>query len=253
MFSLNPRYILLIHLVVNDMILLATSISLFVVSYTVYKIHVSVCGLIVTFAAFADQNAPFSLAAMALERYIAICFPLRHAELCTVSRTYILIGCIWALSSVAILFQTIVLLSTEPLSFFLSAVVCLMENLFKHPLSLQMREKLYIIYLTVVWFTLFFTYIKIFLAARAANSADGNAAKARNTILLHGVHLLLCMLTYLAPVVKMAFISLSPKYSSHLRFVWYITVHILPRFISPIVYGLRDKTFRQYLKKKTLQ
>ncbi|XP_037535834.1 odorant receptor 131-2-like [Nematolebias whitei] len=252
-FFLNPRYVLLIHLVVNDMVQLTTSISLFI-SYVSYKINASVCCLMMTVAVFTTMNTPLNLAAMALERYVAVCFPLQHVELCTVKRTYVLIGCIWALSSVAVLFQTIVLLSTEPLSFFHSAIVCLMEKLFQHPISLQMRGITYIIYLTVVWFTLFFTYFKIFFAARAANSADGNATKARNTILLHGVQLLLCMLTYLDPLVKTHLIGSFPNISSHLRYVWYIIVDVLPRFISPIVYGLRDKTFKLYLRKsfKTL-
>lgn len=247
-FFLNPRYILLIHLVVNDMVQLTTSISLFI-SYVSYKINASVCCLMMSVAVFTTMNTPLNLAAMAVERYVAVCFPLQHAELCTVKRTCVLIGCLWALSSVAVLFQTIVLLSTEPLWFFHSAIVCLMEKLFQHPISLQMREIVYIVYLSVVWVTLFFTYFKIFFAARAANSADGSATKARNTILLHGVQLLLCMLTYLDPLVKTVLIGLFPKISSHLRYVWYIIVDILPRFISPIVYGLRDKTFKLYLKK----
>ncbi|XP_013874635.1 olfactory receptor 56A3-like [Austrofundulus limnaeus] len=248
-FYTNPRYILFLHLVLNDMIQLTISVVLFSVAYIFYRISVPVCFFGVIAAVCITINTPLNLAAMAVERYIAVCFPLRHAELCTVRRTYILIVWIWVFSSFTVLFETIVLLSTKPLEFFHSTIYCLLENLFRHPISTQVREINYIIYLTVVWFTLFFTYFKIFFAAKAANSADGKTKKARNTILLHGFQLLLCMLTYVEPFVKNTLIRMFPKYTAHLRFVSYIIINILPRFISPIVYGLRDKTFKEHLKR----
>ncbi|XP_017286944.1 odorant receptor 131-2-like [Kryptolebias marmoratus] len=251
-FCMNPRYILFIHLVVNDMIQLTTAVSLFVISYVFYKINASVCCLIIVFAVFTTLNTPVNLAVMAVECYIAVCFPLRHAELCTVRRTYILIVCIWVLSAVSIIPDIFLTLATEPLRLFFSSIFCERDNLFRHPVSLQKRNVSHTIFLTGVWLTLFFTYFKIFFAAQAANSADKSANKARNTILLHSFQLLLCMLTYVGPMIKTYFILVFPQYYVQLFFVWFIIVQILPRFISPIVYGLRDKTFKRHLKKYLL-
>ncbi|XP_037535612.1 odorant receptor 131-2-like [Nematolebias whitei] len=248
-FYVNPRYILFIHLVVNDVIQLTTSASLFVIGYVLYKINASLCCLLISLAIFTTMNTPLNLAVMAVECYVAVCFPLRHAELCTVKRTYILIGCVWTLSSVTVLPEIFILLATDPLWLVYSSIICLRENLYLHPVSVQIRQIVYLMYLIGVWFVLFFTYIKIFVAAQAANSADGKEKKARNTVLLHGFQLLLCMLTYVDPMIKTGLMRLFPKYAEEVRFVWYVFVHILPRFISPIVYGLRDKTFKQYLKK----
>ncbi|KAF7207576.1 odorant receptor 131-2-like [Nothobranchius furzeri] len=250
-FYTNPRYILFIHLVVNDMIQLTTSITLLVLNNIFYKMNASLCLPIIVAAVITTMNTPLNLAVMAVECYIAVCFPLRHAELCTIKRTNILIGCIWALSSVTIVPDIFFYLAADPLWFFYSIATCERDNMFQHTVSLQKRTITYITFLTIVWFTLLFTYFKIFFAAQAANSVDGNAKKARNTILLHGFQLLLCMLTYVAPEVK-NYISFLPKYVSEVRFFWYIFVYILPRFISPIVYGLRDKTFKLYLKKNLL-
>uniref|UniRef100_A0A8C6LGT8 Olfactory receptor 2M3-like n=2 Tax=Nothobranchius furzeri TaxID=105023 RepID=A0A8C6LGT8_NOTFU len=245
-FYVNPRYILFIHLVVNDMIQLTTTISLHVFSYIFYKMNASFCCLLIVVASFTTMNTPLNLAVMAVECYIAVCFPLRHTELCTINRTYILIGCIWVLSSVSIVPDVFIHLAADPLWFSYSIAFCDKDILLRHPVSLQKRALTYITYLTIVWFTLLFTYFKIFFAAQAVKSVDGNA-KARNTILLHGFQLLLCMLTYVDPIVKNSIIVL-PQYIAELRFFWYILAHILPRFISPIVYGLRDKIFKQYLK-----
>ncbi|XP_037535831.1 odorant receptor 131-2-like [Nematolebias whitei] len=251
-FYTNPRYILFIHLVVNDMIQLTTSVSLFLISYIFYKINVSVCCLIVTFVVFTTLNTPINLAVMAVECYIAVCFPLRHAELCTVKRTYILIVCIWVLSATSVMPDIFLILATEPAWLFTSKIYCDSYILFRYPVSIQKRDVSYIIYLTLVWLTLFFAYFRIIFAAHAANSADRNAKKARNTILLHGFQLLLCMLTYVFPMIKNSIVFLFPKYYVHVLFVCYIMIHILPRFVSPIVYGLRDKMFKQHLRKHLL-
>ncbi|XP_047439590.1 odorant receptor 131-2-like [Mugil cephalus] len=248
-FYVNPRYILFIHLVVNDMIQLTVTISLFILSYAFYKIHASLCLLFITCAIFTTFNTPLNLAAMAAECYIAICLPLQHGRLCTIKRTYFLIGCVWALSALSTLTDIFIILATEPTRLFYATIFCERDNLFRHPVNLKKREVSYIICLIGVWITLFFTYFKIFFAAKAA---DGDAKKARNTILLHGFQLLLCMLTYIAHEIIRALVYLFPKYYVQVVFVCYIIIQILPRFISPIVYGLRDNTFRVYLRKYLL-
>ncbi|XP_035486251.1 odorant receptor 131-2-like [Scophthalmus maximus] len=254
-FYMNPRYILFIHLVLNDMIQLTVTISLLVFFFVFHKINASFCCLLITFAVFTTFNTPLNLAVMAVECYIAICLPLRHAELCTNKRTYILIGWIWAMSAVSMLPDLFIILATEPARLFYSTIFCKRDNLFRHPISLKKRDVSQIILLISVWLTLFYTYFKIFFAAKAAKevkSGKGDAKKARNTILLHGFQLQLCMLTYVTPIVKEALFYWFPKYDSHVDFVSYIIIEILPRFISPIVYGLRDKTFRQHLKNHLL-
>ena len=189
---------------------------------------------------------------MAVECYIAICFPLRHTELCTIRRTYILIGCIWVLSAGSIVPDIFITLATEPVELFYSVIFCEMDNLFRHPVSLKKRKVSYLIYLSGVWLTLLYTYFRIFFAAKSAHSVDGKLKKARNTILLHGFQLMLCMLTYVLRMVQNALIYWFPKYYVQILFFIYIIIQILPRFISPIVYGLRDTTFKQYLRKYLL-
>ncbi|XP_054906338.1 odorant receptor 131-2-like [Poeciliopsis prolifica] len=246
-FYMNPRYILFIHLVVNDMIQLTTSTSLFVFSYIFYRINTSFCCFIVTFAVFTTTNSPLNLALMAVECYVAVCFPLRHAELCTIKRTYFLIGCIWGLSAAIILPDIFLVLATEPLWLFNSTVFCDRDTVFRHPISIKKRDVSYIIFFSGVWFVLLFTYFRIFCAAHAANSSEG-IVKARNTILIHGFQLLLCILTYVGPMTRMFLVFLPAAQYVQAIFFWYILIQILPRFVSPIVYGVRDSTFRHYLK-----
>ncbi|XP_071396992.1 odorant receptor 131-2-like [Centroberyx affinis] len=222
-FIVNPRYVLFIHLVVNDMIQLTVSVTLFIFSYVFYTINVSICCLVLLPAMLTTQNTPLYLASMAAECYIAICcFTLP---------------------------DLFILLATEPLEFFYSRVLCTRETLFQRPYFHEKTNTSNIVLLVIVWLTLLYIYLRILFAATAAK---GDARKARNTILIHGFQLLLCMLTYIAPVVKRAVLYWFPKSYKNTLFVCYIIIQILPRFLSPIVYGLRDQMFKRYLKRYLL-
>ncbi|KAM4612781.1 odorant receptor 131-2-like [Polymixia lowei] len=248
-FKVNPRYILFIHLVINDMMQLILCGLLHVISYVLYTINVSFCCFLLVIAIFTTLNTPLNLATMAVECYIAICFPLRHSQICTVKRTYGLIGLIWGLSAACILPDVFILLATEPLEFFHSRVLCMRDLVFRSAYSLEKRDVSHIIFLVVVWIILLYTYFRILFAAKAANS---DFRKARNTILLHGFQLLLCMLTYVRPMLEVGLRYLIPKQRMVIHFACYIITQILPRFVSPVVYGLRDQTFRRYLKRYLL-
>ncbi|XP_008284643.1 adenosine receptor A3-like [Stegastes partitus] len=245
-FKLNPRYILFIHLVLNDMIQLTTSITLFVVSYTLRTIHVYVCLLFMVPAILTTQNTPLNLAFMAAECYISVCIPLRYNYICTVKRTYVVIGTIWAISSASVLPDVFIIFATEQLEFFHTRVYCNRDTTFRSSYSKSKRDVSHIVLLVVVWLTLFYAYFRILFVAKAANA---EAKKARNTILLHGCQLLLCMALYVQPMLIQALALAFPAGLRYTNFLLFITNQVLPRFANPIIYGLRDKTFRKYFKR----
>ncbi|XP_017286949.1 odorant receptor 131-2-like [Kryptolebias marmoratus] len=244
-FNSNPRYILFVHLVINDMIQVSLTVTIFIISYILYKLPVVTCCILMFFTIITTENSPLNLACMAIECYIAICFPLRHPQICTIKRTIQLVGLIWVtttLFALPDLFQTLAL---EPLDFFKSNIFCLRESVFRNPSIIERRNITYITYLCLVWSVLFYTYFKVLFTAKTASK---DAKKARNTIFLHGFQLLLCMVTYVEHLLKQALQQWFPKHYSDSLFACYILFQILPRSISPILYGLRDKTFRKYLK-----
>ncbi|XP_042262845.1 odorant receptor 131-2-like [Thunnus maccoyii] len=244
----DPRYILFIHMVINDAIQLTVTITLFVLSYIFYKLNVSFCCFFILVAVFTTRNTPVNLASMAIERYIAICEPLRHSHICTVRRTYIVIGLIWFICVAPDITDLFVTLATESLSFFHQSVFCLRQNVFKDPILAYKRQAFDIIYFSCVFLTLVFTYLRILFAARALSTEKVSAQRARNTILLHGAQLAMCMLSYISPSVEIVLHLIFPGRILEIRFANYLIVYILPRFLSPIIYGVRDKKFRKYLK-----
>lgn len=244
----DPRYILFIHMVINDAIQLTVTIMLFILSYIFYKINVAFCCFFILVAVFTTRNTPVNLAAMAIERYIAICEPLRYTQICTVRRTYIVIGMIWFICVAPDITDLFVTLATESLSFFHESVFCLRQNVFKDPILAYKRQAFDIIYFSCVFLILVVTYLRILFAARALSTDKTSAQKARNTILLHGAQLAMCMLSYISPSVEVVLHIIFPGRILEIRFANYLIVYILPRFLSPIIYGVRDKKFREYLR-----
>ncbi|XP_055016268.1 odorant receptor 131-2-like [Boleophthalmus pectinirostris] len=248
-FYTNPRYILFCHLVINDMIQVIITVTLFLLSYILYTINTSVCCVFILMALFTKENTPLNVACMAVECYIAICMPLRHTQICTVKRTHILIGLIWITSVLSVLPDLFVTLATMPAEFFQSKVFCLRETVFPNPVLLEKRQVTYALYIVLVWMIIIYTYFKILFTAKTASK---DARKARDTIILHGFQVLLCVATYadhsLTEVLKVWF----PRNYTDSLFACYIVVQILPRALNPIIYGVRDKMFRKYLRRHLL-
>ncbi|XP_034389182.1 odorant receptor 131-2-like [Cyclopterus lumpus] len=246
LFYENPRYIMFVSMVINDALQLSLVTALYVVSYIFRKIHASVCCILIMTAVLTTRSTPLILAGMALERYVSICFPLHYSHMCTVPRTFLLIGIILFLTAAPPVTDLLITAVHQPRSFFHTNIFCDHPLLFRHR-SIYYKNCVFDgVYLSFVVLTLLYTYCRIMLTASAASTGLASAQRARNTVLLHGVQLLLCMLTFVVPSLQAALISLFPRFSLEIRYVFFVLVYIIPRFMSPIIYGFRDELFRKY-------
>ncbi|KAF7207579.1 olfactory receptor 52A1-like, partial [Nothobranchius furzeri] len=246
LFYENPRYIMFIYMVVNDALQLTLVTALYVVSYIFRKIHTSVCCLLIMTAILTTRSTPLILAGMAVERFISICFPLYYCQTCTVHRTLALIGVILVLAATPPITDLLITIVKEPQSFFHNAIFCDHSLLFRDQ-SIYYKNCVFDgLYLSFVVLMLLYTYCRIMLAAQAASTSLASVKRARNTVLLHGVQLLLCMLAFVVPSLQAALISIFPQLSLEIRYIFFLLVYIIPRFLSPVIYGFRDKLFRKY-------
>lgn len=144
-------------------------------------------------AVLTTRSTPLILAGMAVERYISICFPLHYSQMCTISRTLLLIGCILLLTITPPISDLLITIVHQPLSFFHSTIFCDHPQLFRHR-SIYYKNCVFDgVYLSFVALMLLYTYCKIMLTAHAASAGLASINRARNTVLLHGVQVgLLC-------------------------------------------------------------
>ncbi|XP_067314652.1 odorant receptor 131-2-like [Pseudorasbora parva] len=247
-FYSDPRYILYIHLVLNDMLMVFISVILFMMAYVWQNVPLPFCVILLIIASTTHKNTPLTLAGMAVERYVAICKPLHHHQICTVRRTYILISLIWGVGVLPGLSDLILLSIVRPLSIFSTATSCGASILYSTPYHEVQSRFMNGLYSSVVWVILVFTYCQVLIAARRATNDKSSAKKAQNTILLHGAQLLLCMLSYITAVIDKMFVPLIPVDRARLTFFNYLLTNILPRLLTPLIYGVRDKHFYNHMK-----
>uniref|UniRef100_A0A803KCD6 G-protein coupled receptors family 1 profile domain-containing protein n=1 Tax=Xenopus tropicalis TaxID=8364 RepID=A0A803KCD6_XENTR len=238
----NARYVLFAHMLINDTTYLASGLFLFLGAIYGLYLPVSFCYFLYTVGTVTFRVTPYNLAVMSLERYVAICYPLRQGQLVTVRKGVAAIAGMWTLGLIPNLADFI---TFSPYFEKFPPIICTQGTLTVRPEQSTIR--LYTLTLTfaLVALVILFTYVKVFLVARSIGSDKSSALKASKTVMLHAFQLLLCMTSLLASLVEtypFNFIKYLPL-SSFLLFT------CLPRFLCPLIYGLRDEKIRKYVKK----
>ncbi|XP_075706077.1 odorant receptor 131-2-like [Rhinoderma darwinii] len=241
----NSRYVLFVHMLLNDTLYLAMG-NLIVLSimYSVY-IPMPICYMLHTLAACSFRVTPYNLAAMSLERYVAICFPFRHFDFCNVRRARSAIVVIWLIGfSPSIADFTIIIYSTKN-TFYSLHMLCDRSVMTIDRMQEIIRSIIYIFSFTSVALIILFTYSKVMLVARRFGSGGSSAVKAGKTVMLHALQLLLCMVSFLSTVTLYYFPNCIPFF-----FIFnFLMFTCLPRLLSPLIYGIRDDVFNKYIKK----
>ncbi|KAM5180530.1 odorant receptor 131-2-like [Mantella aurantiaca] len=241
------RYILFAHMLVNDSVYLSFSLFLFLASYYPTKYPAPFCYIFVIVSSTSLKITPYNLAIMSLERYVAICFPLRHQEICTLHKIVISIAIIWAIGLLPNITDLFVLTLTVEKTFWAQIVICARASFIVASVQDTIRLASHASTFSLVGLIIIFTYIKIMVVAFKFDSGKSSAFKAGRTVILHAIQLLLCMMAYsysIFEIILRDYIALLPV----INFCFFMC---LPRFISPFIYGIRDNLFRKQIKKFT--
>nr|XP_006628153.1 PREDICTED: nociceptin receptor-like [Lepisosteus oculatus] len=179
-----------------------------------------------------------------IERYIAICIPLRHADISTPRRALACILIIFALGSLPHFIVLFILVASVPVSFYKERTVCSVVIMVRHKWQSYLISTLYQFYFFVMTITIAFTFLKILATAKAA-SADNRKSvlRGRRTVILHALQLLLCLIEMWCPFVEAAVFEIDVGLFVNLRYFNFIAFILSPRCLSPLVYGLRDEKF----------
>ncbi|XP_029457739.1 odorant receptor 131-2-like [Rhinatrema bivittatum] len=240
----NARYILFAHMLINDMVNIIMTVLLYLFSLHRLRVPRLACHFLVVISAFTFLNSINNLAAMSLERYVAICFPLRHMEICRVERCWVAFSIIWALGLLPFLTDLIFLGSKEQLVAPSSSLVCSREALYVNPAQSTIRSVFHVLTFVSVASIIVYTYTMIMLEARKVRADKASTSKASKTVVLHIFQLLLCLTSFISPVTEVYF----REQVAYLPFINFFLFILFPRFLSPFIYGLRDDAIRNYMK-----
>ncbi|TKS80755.1 Blue-sensitive opsin [Collichthys lucidus] len=252
-FYTTARYILFAVTLLSDSLILFISNILVIVNHFGFTMQVWMCVIISVVVLLYMRVTPVTLTVMALERYVAICMPLRHAELCSTRSTMHCILIIHGLSSVPCIVILSFFFSSASFSLYEQYRPCSVEMFMLYRWQSHVRSAVLQFYFLIMVIIIVFSYVKIMKAAKAASGEDKKSSgKGLRTVILHGFQLLLCLIQLWTPFIETAVIQNNLMLFINVRYSNYILFNLTPRCLSPLIYGLRDETFFHALKNYVL-
>ncbi|XP_056415987.1 odorant receptor 131-2-like [Hyla sarda] len=239
----SARYVLFAYMLVYDTYYLYSGFYLMLASINELHVPVLFCFLLYCLSSIAFNVTPYSLAAMAVEQYVAICHPLRHAELCTTYRAHVIITAICSFMTIPCVVELFVMLSSKR-NILNLYTVCRQALLVVNPAQYVIRSVNLILCFSSVGLVILVTYVKIMVVAHKISSGSSSASKAGKTVMLHAFQLLMCMVSLLSNITE----SFQVKQVELLPFYIFFFFNCVPRFLSPVIYGFRDETLRKHIQ-----
>uniref|UniRef100_A0A8C7Q262 G-protein coupled receptors family 1 profile domain-containing protein n=1 Tax=Oncorhynchus mykiss TaxID=8022 RepID=A0A8C7Q262_ONCMY len=222
----NERVVIIQVVIVQVLNAILANILL-LLSFFAVPMPVAVCIIIRVFMSVLTFATPLTLTAMSLERYVAICMPLRHGELSTVRRAIHCILLIHSISAIQSIIMVSIFLASVPLDFYTLDKQCSVEMLVVHRWQGHIRSAVSQFYFLVMSITIVFTYARIIAVAKEASSDSmKSSSKSHKMGILHSIQLFLCL-------IQIIFISV--------RYFDYIVFILDPQCLSPLVYGLMSR------------
>ncbi|XP_050984734.1 olfactory receptor 52J3-like [Labeo rohita] len=243
----KPMYILLLNLPINDA--MNATILFPHLLYSIWSqdrsISYPAC-FIQGFLAHLYGGASYLiLTAMAYDRYIAICCPLRYGAIMTTNNLVKIITGMWFLNFALIIVVFALLLPYRTCQTHMTDLVCYKTALMK--LLCDGTEVNNIFGLSCIIFyhglslsVVAFTYIHILITCVTNKQSDAKI-KALQTCGTHLVVFLLLELNTLFPLIS----HRSEVVPAFLRRVFSISNFIFPPLVNPLVYGFKTKEIRQ--------
>ncbi|XP_062873367.1 putative gustatory receptor clone PTE01 [Trichomycterus rosablanca] len=243
----KPMYILLFNMPIFDIMGASALFPQLMSSILAQNrsITYSACAVQAFMVHTYGTGALLILTAMAYDRYVAICYPLKYHTLMSPNKLLIIIILVWTLACAFV--GTLVALNhrTEICSTKIVDTFCNNPSLMKLICG-DVRLNNYIgLFLTIVvqglsLLIVFFTYIQILITCVLKRHSEAKS-KALQTCGTHLVVLLFFEFNSVFAITAHRFDSIS----QHLRKALGVSVMIFPPFLNPLIYGLKTKELRQ--------
>uniref|UniRef100_A0A3Q3KBU6 G-protein coupled receptors family 1 profile domain-containing protein n=1 Tax=Monopterus albus TaxID=43700 RepID=A0A3Q3KBU6_MONAL len=241
-FRETSRYILLYNLLFADTVQLAQAQLLYLLAVSRILLMYSACVVLTLLTDLTNDISPLTLVVMSLERYIAVCYPLRHTTVVTVRNTGVAVTVVWAFSSLNILIRVLLLL--DFISRTIAGPFCDNASLFKLSCDNILINNIYGLSYTAVLLGLsaggvIFTYLRITMVCLSSKNKVLNS-RALQTCTTHLAVYIIMYFSCILFIIFHRFPDLSEQ-----RKLASIVFHVVPPALNTVIYGLQIKTVRQ--------
>ncbi|XP_048119972.1 odorant receptor 131-2-like [Alosa alosa] len=248
-FRAEARYVMFAQTLFADSCILVLTDFVVITMHVQLELPISICIPLVILMDVLSNVSPTIIVAMCLERYVAICMPLRHVDIFAPNRTVLYIALIWLLCFFIPFVDLIIMLAFATKDYFEELTFCYYEIMFYEDWHMEMRGIFYIGDCLMILSILLFCYVSIIVVAHRASGDDKqSASKGQRTILLHLFQLLLSTLEVMCPYVESQVLEISLEVYLIVRFFNFLAFSILAKIMSTLIYGLRDEKFLAAMK-----
>ncbi|XP_017281709.1 olfactory receptor 52B2 [Kryptolebias marmoratus] len=235
----HARFVLVFHLLVSALVYLGTS------SVFYYQIHLSArparpaCLAMIAVLISSAANILLTLTAMALDRFCAVCHPLRYTSVCTAGYWPWLLGVFTWLLALAI-----------PLSLLHKPDPDYDQECDRNQLNKGKLQK--VIFIGVCTVLILYSYARILLEGRRLGVLNRRNRAGCRTIALHGTQLAVYLLPNFVNYVLTILFSrgLIQRETKELAAVVTFAFFSVAQCIAPVVYGLRKEELLEQLNRR---
>lgn len=254
----QPMHLLLLNLPINDLI---GSSALFPqmlreILANSRMIEFPACVTQAFFIHIYAAGATFILTAMAYDRYIAICHPLKYNTVMTPAYIMRTVTAVWLSSLILIGVLFILLLRLPRCRSRITQVYCDNPSLLSLVCASTAVNNIYGLLISAVSQTIaigmiLYTYLWILVTCFSSKRPD-TKAKAMQTCATHLIVFLMLECLGLFTIISYRIRDISPQ----LRKLFGLSTLIFPPTLNPIIYGLKTKEIRekllQFVRRKVL-
>lgn len=231
----HARFVLVFHLLLSATVYFAVCFVFYLQIHVHARLTAPACAALITLLATSASNILLTITAMALDRYMAICFPLKYSSVRVKSWPWFLGVLTWALASII------------PLSIFPQVKDKVDEpNMICDRQQLKYGEIHKIVLISICTVLILYSYVRIMYEGRRLGVLNRRNQVGCRTITLHGAQLAVYILpNFMNFLLKKSVIQQDTKeLCGVITFVFFS----LAQCIAPIVYGLRKEELLEHLR-----
>lgn len=252
----KPTYLIFCHLALCDLVFGGVTLPKIILKYWLDDSIISFYGCFAQmyFVHFLGATHSFILMVMALDRFIAVCAPLRYTALFTNNTVSVLCGISWFMP---MSWMVGIVLDALALPFCNSNIIvhCYCDHLSITGLGCENVRRVQLVGLGLAMFSLLvplgfiiFSYFVVIVAVIRMSSSEGRI-RTMSTCM---PQLLITFLYYTPRCFVYLANNVGYTFSAPVRIVVVMLYSLLPAAVNPIIYCFKTKDIKECLKRKLL-